>query len=323
MNIRGCLKKTSLFLITMCCIILLSASIKAQVIAFDTVGLVGNEASLNSTTTDPNLNVSQLTRGGGINPSTLANSFNSANFTLNGTFANAVANGDFLQFTVSPKSGFKVSLSTLNANFRRSGTGPNMFQYQYSLDGFATAGINIGSAITFTDTDTDGVAQPQIDLSSIPALQNVAFPKVITFRLYGWGATSAAGTFAIGRVAGNDLAIGGMTSVVTTAASATVSGRVTQPNGRGIFRARVTMTDSQGNERTAYTNQHGFFNFTDIPTGETYVFTTSHLRYQFAQSSQIQFIGEDIGGINFVGIDGNEIQNRNMRTLESAPRRQR
>jgi len=97
-----------------------------------------------------------------------------------------------------------------------------------------------------------------------------------------------------------------VTSVVGPAAvGATASGRVTLPNGRGIFRAVVTMTDSQGNVQTAYTNQQGYFNFTDVAGGETYIFTATHRRYQFAVSSQVQFIAEDNPGINFTATDGN------------------
>lgn len=92
----------------------------------------------------------------------------------------------------------------------------------------------------------------------------------------------------------------------STAAGATAGGRVTLPNGRGIFRAVITMTDSQGNQRTAFTNQQGYFNFTDVPGGENYIFTASHRRYQFAAPSQIQFIAEDNAGINFTATGGND-----------------
>ncbi len=94
------------------------------------------------------------------------------------------------------------------------------------------------------------------------------------------------------------------TPLGTSAAGATVGGRVTFLSGRGIFRAVVTMTDSQGDVQTAYTDQSGFFNFTNVPGGETYIFTVSHRRYQFAQSSQVQFIGEDNPGINFTASGG-------------------
>ena len=214
LSVRATVKKLSFFVLAAFFVLMISVSINAQIIAFETNGLAGNEATINSTTTAANLNVSTLSRGAGANPTALANSFNSTSFD-SADIAGAIAANDYLQFTVSPQSGFRVSLSTLNANFRRTSTGPTIFQYQYSLDGFATAGVNIGSQITFTDTNTNGVAQPTIDLSMIAALQNVSSPTVITFRLYAAGGTG--GNFAIGRLAGNDLAIGGTVSAIPAA----------------------------------------------------------------------------------------------------------
>ncbi len=88
---------------------------------------------------------------------------------------------------------------------------------------------------------------------------------------------------------------------VATAAGATAGGRITESNGRGIFRTLVTMTDSQGNQRTAYTNQLGYYNFENVPGGQVYVFSAVHRRYLFDQPNQVQFIGEDEDGINFIG----------------------
>ncbi len=190
------------------------AFVDTTILAWEMNGLAGNEATFNSTTTDANLNTSTLSRGGGLNASSLANSFSSTSFTAGADLAAAITANDFLQFTVSPVVGQMVSLSTLNANFRRSASGPNGFQWQYSLDGFSTAGSNIGSAISYTDTATNGLAQAAIDLTGISALQNVANPAVITIRLYGYGASDTVGTFAIGRLAGNDLAIIGSTSAI-------------------------------------------------------------------------------------------------------------
>jgi len=36
----------------------------------------------------------------------------------------------------------------------------------------------------------------------------------VTFRLYGWGATNAGGVFGLGRLSGNDLAIGGSLTAI-------------------------------------------------------------------------------------------------------------
>ncbi len=87
-----------------------------------------------------------------------------------------------------------------------------------------------------------------------------------------------------------------------TAAGTTAGGRVTEANGRGIFRVLVTMTDATGNQRQAFTNQLGYYNFADVAGGEVYIFSAFHRRYQFEQPNQIQFIGEENDGINFIGI---------------------
>lgn len=88
-----------------------------------------------------------------------------------------------------------------------------------------------------------------------------------------------------------------------TAAEVTVSGRVTQRNGRGIFRAKITVVDSEGVTRTAYTNPFGYYRFEEIAAGGNYIFTVSHLRYQFAEPTQAQFIGAETDGVNFTALD--------------------
>lgn len=115
-----------------------------QILAWETNGLAGNEGSVSSTTTHANLNTSSLSRGAGLNPNSLANTFNSSNFSGT-TLGNALSSNHFLQFSVNANASYKVSLSTLDVNFRRSSTGPNKFQWQYSLDGFLPYGNAIHS----------------------------------------------------------------------------------------------------------------------------------------------------------------------------------
>ena len=85
-----------------------------------------------------------------------------------------------------------------------------------------------------------------------------------------------------------------------SAAPVEVGGRVRQPNGRGIFRARIVLQDSNGDVRTAYTNPFGYYRFTDVQVGETYIFTVWHRRYQFVSPTQVHSFVEDDHGINFV-----------------------
>lgn len=193
----------------------------AQIVAWEFDGNAGTEVTVNATTNNANLNTSVISRGAGLTTSSLGNAFSATNYSANGTKADAISNNKYFQFSISAKSGYKVSLSTLDAIFRRSSTGPNAFQWQYSLDGFATSGIDFGSSISYTSTATNGTKQTQISLSSISALQDVASGTTITIRLYGWGASQTGGTFALGRLAGNDLAIGG--TVAATGANPTIS----------------------------------------------------------------------------------------------------
>lgn len=186
-------------------------------------GTTGAELSSNASALNVNLNTSTLVRNGGIAASALASSFSSNTFTAFGTKADAVTNNKCLSFTINPVSGFQASLSTLDVRFRRSSTGPNAMAWFYSIDG--TTFTQIGADISFTATTTGGVAQTQLNLSGIPALQNVASGTTITIRLNAWGASAATGTFAIGRsltagAADYSLAIGG---TVTSAGPYTVS----------------------------------------------------------------------------------------------------
>ncbi len=189
----------------------LTADIIAPILAWDFNTKAGNEVSVTATTIDASVSTSSITRGGGIAAAALPNGFSSNTYTIGANLATAITNNQYFQFTVNAVPGKQVSLSSLDANFRRSSTGPNTFQWQYSLDGFATAGVAIGSPISYTSSTTTGDAQTQINLSGITALQNVPTVTTVTFRLYAYGATNAGGTFALGlpTTPVNDLAIGG------------------------------------------------------------------------------------------------------------------
>jgi len=84
-----------------------------------------------------------------------------------------------------------------------------------------------------------------------------------------------------------------------TAASVTIGGRVVNSYGRGISRARVSLTDSNGETRVALTNPFGYYRFTDIAAGETYIISVSHKYYEFAQPTRVLFAGEDLYDADF------------------------
>ncbi len=89
-------------------------------------------------------------------------------------------------------------------------------------------------------------------------------------------------------------------SMAPTAATVSVSGRVTTAQGRGIRNVVVTMTDSNGNTRTATTTSFGYYRFEEVAAGETYVFAARGKRFSFEQNTQVLSIMEDTNNINFV-----------------------
>jgi len=85
-----------------------------------------------------------------------------------------------------------------------------------------------------------------------------------------------------------------------TAATVTVGGRVMTASGRGIRNVVVTMTDSSGNVRTATSTSFGYYRFSDVAAGETYIFTAQGKRFTFKKDSRVRSIVEDTDDINFV-----------------------
>lgn len=83
-----------------------------------------------------------------------------------------------------------------------------------------------------------------------------------------------------------------------TAAAVTVKGRVTA-KGRAVAGARVSMTDVSGKVRVAATSSFGYYQFTNVPAGETYVFKATARRYEFP--AQVVNVNEEVSNLNFAG----------------------
>ena len=103
------------------------------------------------------------------------------------------------------------------------------------------------------------------------------------------------------RIVGTRVDIGSFESAfIPLAASVVVGGQVLTSDGNAVAKARVVMTDANGNVRTAITNPFGFYRFEDVSVGETYVFSVAHKRYAFAP--QVVFITENIGNLDFIAV---------------------
>jgi hypothetical protein len=79
--------------------------------------------------------------------------------------------------------------------------------------------------------------------------------------------------------------------------SVTVSGRVTNSVGRGVFNARVSMTDSTGNVRQAITGPFGNYRFSTVASGSAYTVGVTSKSYRF--TSRVMMVNDNLTDVNF------------------------
>lgn len=86
----------------------------------------------------------------------------------------------------------------------------------------------------------------------------------------------------------------------TTAAPVSVSGRVTDEDGRGIGRAMVMIQNLNTEEtRTVITNWSGNYRFKDLPVGDLYVVTITNKRGGFNRQTRSLVLNSDEENLNF------------------------
>ncbi len=66
---------------------------------------------------------------------------------------------------------------------------------------------------------------------------------------------------------------------------------------RGVARAVVYLTDQNGSNRTALTNQFGYYRFDEVEVGQTYILNAYSKRYLFA--TQVVNVTDSLDNLNF------------------------
>ena len=85
-----------------------------------------------------------------------------------------------------------------------------------------------------------------------------------------------------------------ITPLTTTAAPASITGLVTDENGRGISGAQVRISDTiSGEMRIATTNPFGYYRIPDLDSGNTYLVTAEHKRYTFINNPRVVQLFDD------------------------------
>jgi hypothetical protein len=152
-------------------------------VTFDLSSEPGNEATAPVTSTATGVTSSALGRAAAINPVNGNGSINGDNW---GTGSSADPTR-YYTFTVTPASGCTLDVTSLTYDVKASGTGPANGNVATSVDSFGTH----SAAFAGTSTGT----------ASLGATSSGA----IEIRVFGFGATSSAGTFRIE----NTLSLGG------------------------------------------------------------------------------------------------------------------
>ncbi|PTX60036.1 putative secreted protein (Por secretion system target) [Kordia periserrulae] len=175
---------------------------QAQILTFDFNGLAGNETSAVSNSNDANLTTSTITRGSGLTASNNANRFNAQSWATT-SIANAVSGNDYMEFTITPNSGFEFNVTTMVFNVQRSGTGLRGIALRSSIDAYAA---NIDTEMAIADNTS-----VQTITFTVNQTGNTA---AVTYRIYGWAeATGGSGGF---EGTGNDIIVNGTVSASCT-----------------------------------------------------------------------------------------------------------
>ena len=162
---------------------------------------------------------------------------------------------------------------------------------------FTLNGSGITSNVTFHYLDGDVPPAPSVEANY----------KVI--KVSGGAVTrfTPDGSTVILNAAGNTFTMNGLTTysdwtagddLAPTAAPVGIAGRVVTQSGRGLFGAKVSITDQAGNTRTATTNPFGYFRFAGVESGQTYVVNVSHKWYRFTTRSIS--VNDEISGLDFI-----------------------
>lgn len=251
---------------------------------------------------------SGASNGGGIfstsAPSvTIMNSTITDNQVVPGSGAGGVAEGGLATITVR---------NTIIAANRNNGGDPDVAG-AFTSNGYNLIG-NAGTATGFTGTaDQSGVSNANANLGALadnggqtPTHALLSGSFAIDKGDSSGAATDQRGQTrpfdnpSIANATGGDGAdIGAFEVQTVTSAGVSVTGRVLTPRGTGLFRAQVRLTDQQGNTRVVSTNPFGYYRFTGIEAGQTYVVTVFSKKISFDPAAVT--ISEDLTELNFVG----------------------
>lgn len=159
----------------------------AVIVQYDTAAS-GDFPAITATTVNPAVSAVALSAGPGLNSASGA-TWNWNGFDVASTsFGDAVAAGDFFTWGFDVLGLNTVALTTMDVRWDRSGTGPDDFEIQATVNGGTPV-----SLLTFDYADSsNGVDFVGVDLTGIGSLSG---GDSLVFTLAAFNSESAAGTF--------------------------------------------------------------------------------------------------------------------------------
>ncbi len=225
-------------------------------------GAVGDEATYAVDAQPTNGTFSPMRRGAGVTPSVGANAFSGTNWTV----ASAPDTAQYYAFRLTAATGQSLDLDSLVFSERRSLTGVGAWQVRSSVDGFTSvvAGDSVPDDNTFR---------------THPIALGGAFAGISTveFRLYGFSAEAAPGTWRIDnvRLVGT---IGGVVVTTPTVQFSTAASSVSEADSTASVLVSLTnpsatvATTVQLSLATAPGTATGGADYTFLPATRTLTF---------------------------------------------------
>lgn len=168
-----------------------------------TSGNNSNVTTFNSTAAVGGIVNAFVSRGAGLKGSTgLTECYNSSHIyaytdVIRSTFADAFERDEYLQVQFETKNSVKASLNKIEWILRKSSlTVPTHYRWYYSVNSTKKEDfIAVGTDDLLFIHNTTAAAQEEIDLSNIPALQNIGANTTVYLRLYVAGAINTTSSF--------------------------------------------------------------------------------------------------------------------------------
>lgn len=150
-------------------------------------GAVGSEVNFAADGQPANATASPMTRGSGLTASAAADTFSASAWTI----GSSLDVNDYYAFSLTPVAGFTLTLTQLVLDERRSGTGIRNWSVRSSLDSFA-------SDLGLFSVPDDTLTRTFQTINLTAAFADLA--SALEFRVYGYAAETAAGTWRIDNV---------------------------------------------------------------------------------------------------------------------------